>query len=118
VADELLAARREKLERLRDDGIDPFPHAFPGVEAIAGVRAAHEDLDPGEETHAAHRVAGRLAARRGQGGMAFLDLVDRTGRLQLQARADVLGEEALAPRRALPARRGLHAPGQVAAPAA
>jgi len=36
---------------------------------------------------------GRLAARRGQGKMAFLDLVDRSGRIQLQARADVLGPE-------------------------
>ena len=41
------------------------------------------------------RVAGRLAARRGQGKMAFLDLVDRTGRIQLQARADVIGQESL-----------------------
>ncbi|MDP9400021.1 MAG: lysine--tRNA ligase [Actinomycetota bacterium] len=94
MADELLAARREKLERLRAEGVDPFPHAFGGVEPIAAVRAAHEGLAPGEETQARHRVAGRLAARRGQGGMAFLDLVDRTGRLQVQARADVLGEEA------------------------
>jgi lysyl-tRNA synthetase class 2 len=39
------------------------------------------------------RVAGRLAARRGQGKMAFLDLVDRSGRLQLQSRLDVLGDE-------------------------
>jgi lysyl-tRNA synthetase class 2 len=38
-------------------------------------------------------VAGRLAARRGQGKMAFLDLVDRSGQIQLQARADVLGPE-------------------------
>jgi lysyl-tRNA synthetase class 2 len=43
----------------------------------------------------AHRVAGRLAARRGQGRMAFLDLVDRSGQIQLQARADVLGPEAM-----------------------
>ncbi len=41
-----------------------------------------------------HRVAGRLAARRGQGKMAFLDLVDRSGRVQLQARVDELGREA------------------------
>jgi lysyl-tRNA synthetase, class II len=94
VADELLAARREKLERLRADGIDPFPPSFPGVEPVAGVHAAHEGLEPGAETESRHRVAGRLAARRGQGKMAFLDLVDRTGRLQLQARADVLGPEA------------------------
>src|SRR6202035_5682499 len=41
------------------------------------------------------RVAGRLAARRGQGKMAFLDLVDRSGRIQLQARVDELGPEAM-----------------------
>src|SRR3954470_14839920 len=93
MADDLLAQRRAKLDRLRSDGIDPFPHAFAGVEAIADVRAAHEGLEAGAETEATHRVAGRLAARRGQGKMAFLDVVDRSGRLQLQARVDVLGEE-------------------------
>lgn len=91
--DELLAQRREKLDRLRSDGIDPFPHAFPGVEAITSVRAAHEGLADGEETDVTHRVAGRIAARRGQGKMAFIDLVDRSGRIQLQARLDVLGAE-------------------------
>jgi lysyl-tRNA synthetase class 2 len=94
MADELLAARRAKLDRLRADGIDPFPHEFAGVEPVADVLAAHADLADGEETDARHRVAGRLAARRGQGKMAFLDLVDRSGRLQLQARVDVLGEAA------------------------
>ncbi|HEV2774391.1 MAG TPA: lysine--tRNA ligase [Solirubrobacteraceae bacterium] len=94
MADELLAVRRAKLERLRADGIDPFPHEFPGVQPTAQVLAAHADLADGEETESSHRVAGRLAARRGQGKMAFLDLVDRSGRLQLQARADVLGPEA------------------------
>jgi lysyl-tRNA synthetase class 2 len=93
MADELLAVRRAKLDRLRADGIDPFPHEFPGVEPVAGVLAAHADLLDGEETDVTHRVAGRLAARRGQGKMAFLDLVDRSGRLQLQARQDVLGDE-------------------------
>ena len=43
---ELLAARRAKLERLRADGVDPFPHAFPGVVPIADVHAAHADLEP------------------------------------------------------------------------
>jgi lysyl-tRNA synthetase, class II len=90
---ELLAARRAKLERLRADGVDPFPHAFPGVVATARVAEEHADLPDGEETEDRYRVAGRLAARRGQGKMAFLDLVDRSGRLQLQARLDVLGEE-------------------------
>jgi lysyl-tRNA synthetase class 2 len=92
---ELLAVRRRKLEALREEGIEPFPHAFPGVQPIAGVKAPHEELPAGEETEDRVRVAGRLAARRGQGKAAFLDLVDRTGRLQLHARVDVLGEEAL-----------------------
>ena len=90
---DLLAARRAKLERLRGEGVDPFPHAFEGVVPIAGVRAAHEGLAAGEETESSYRVAGRLAARRGQGKMAFLDLVDRSGRIQLQSRADVLGDD-------------------------
>jgi lysyl-tRNA synthetase, class II len=91
----LLAARRDKLRSLRSAGVEPFPHEFDGVEPIAAVRAAHAGLEPGEETEVSHRVAGRLSARRGQGRMAFLDLVDRSGRIQLQARADVLGDEAM-----------------------
>jgi lysyl-tRNA synthetase class 2 len=92
---DLLATRRAKLDALRADGIDPFPHEYPGVVAVATIHAAHADLPDGEDTDATYRVAGRLAARRGQGKMAFLDLVDRTGRLQLQAKLDVLGEEAM-----------------------
>ena len=94
-ADELLAVRRRKLEALREAGIDPFPHAYPGVTPIAEAKAPHEGLEPGAETDQRVRVAGRLHARRGQGKAAFLDLDDRTGRIQLHARADVLGKEAL-----------------------
>ena len=90
---ELLLARRRKLEALRGEGVEPFPHQFDGVEAIAAVREQHASLEGGQETEVTHRVAGRLAARRGQGKMAFLDLVDRSGRIQLQARVDVLGPE-------------------------
>ena len=93
---DVFAARRQKLAALRAAGVDPFPHAYPGVESIAAVRAAHETLETGEETDVAHRVAGRLAARRGQGKMAFLDLVDRSGRIQLQARVDELGSGGMA----------------------
>src|SRR5436853_260437 len=57
------------------------------------VGSAHADVEPGTDTDQRYRIAGRLAARRGQGKMAFLDLVDRSGRLQLQARVDELGEE-------------------------
>src|SRR5438128_1990254 len=86
--------RRAKLARLRADGVDPYPHSFPGVQPIAEVHGAHDDLEAGAETDARYRVAGRLAARRGHGKAAFLDLVDRSGRIQLHAREDVIGAEA------------------------
>jgi lysyl-tRNA synthetase class 2 len=94
-AGELLAARRRKLEALREDGVEPFPHVFADVRPIADAKAPYEELPSGEETEDRVRIAGRLAARRGQGKAAFLDLVDRSGRMQLHARVDVLGEAEL-----------------------
>jgi lysyl-tRNA synthetase, class II len=91
---ELIAERRAKAARLKQADVEAFPYTYPGVEPIAEVLAAHEQLEAGEETEQKHRVAGRLAARRGSGGAAFLDLIDRSGKIQLHARRDVLGEEA------------------------
>ena len=91
---QLLAERRAQLARLRESGVEPFPHAFEGRTDIAVVRAAHEGLAAGEETDDRYRVAGRVAARRGHGKAAFFDLVDGSGRVQLHAREDVLGAEA------------------------
>jgi lysyl-tRNA synthetase class 2 len=90
---QLLAERREKLGRLRDAGVDPFPHSFADRTEIRELRAAHEGLDAGAETDDRYRVAGRIAARRGHGKAAFIDLVDGSGRIQLHARADLLGDE-------------------------
>jgi lysyl-tRNA synthetase, class II len=92
---DVLVDRRRKLESLRAAGVEPFPHEFDGVEPIAVVRAAHQGLEAGAETEESHRIAGRLAARRGQGKMAWLDLEDRSGRIQLQARVDELGPEGM-----------------------
>jgi lysyl-tRNA synthetase, class II len=90
---DVLRDRREKLERLREAGIDPFPPEFGEREDIAEVRAAHEGLAPGIETESRHRVAGRLVGRRGHGKACFLDLRDGSGQIQLHAREDLLGEE-------------------------
>ncbi len=91
-----IAERRAKAERLRAAGIEPFPHSYPGRTEIGAVRAAHEGLATGEEAQARYRVAGRIMARRGHGGAAFLDLADGSGAIQVHARADVLGEAAFA----------------------
>jgi lysyl-tRNA synthetase class 2 len=92
---ELIAERRSKAERLRAQSRDEdFPYRYPDVEPAREILDAYAHLEPGEETDDVHRVAGRIAARRGAGGAAFLDLVDRTGKIQLHARLDVLGPDA------------------------
>jgi lysyl-tRNA synthetase class 2 len=91
---DVLRDRRQKLERIRDAGIDPFPHGFGEREDIAEVRAAHEGLGAGIETESRHRVAGRIVGRRGHGKAAFLDLRDGSGQIQLHAREDQLGTQA------------------------
>jgi lysyl-tRNA synthetase class 2 len=85
--------RRAKLERLRGQGIDPFPHEFQGVTPIAEIHSAHDALEAGAETDSTYRIGGRMTGRRGHGGAAFIDVVDRSGKLQVHAQRDVLGEE-------------------------
>jgi lysyl-tRNA synthetase class 2 len=92
-AGDLLAERRRKLESLRAAGIDPFPESFHDHTPVELILDRHGQLEEGEEASETYRVAGRLSARRGHGKAAFLDLEDRTGKLQLHARHDVLGEE-------------------------
>jgi lysyl-tRNA synthetase class 2 len=90
---ELMAERRAKAERLKETDPGAFPYAFAGAEPIEEILDAYTQLADGEETEDEHRVAGRLTARRGAGKAAFLDLVDRSGKIQLHARLDVLGRE-------------------------
>jgi len=59
------------------------PKRFPDTVAIAGVREAAERIDPGAEADDVVRVAGRVLARREMGKLVFLDLVDRSARIQL-----------------------------------
>jgi len=56
---------------------------FPDRGSIADVRAATDAIDPGGELDETRRVAGRVMARREMGKLVFLDLVDRSGRIQL-----------------------------------
>jgi lysyl-tRNA synthetase class 2 len=89
----LLEERRAKLDELRAAGIDPFPHEFRDRMPVSTVLERHAGLKDGEETDETVRLAGRLTARRGHGKAAFLDLTDRSGRIQLHARKDVLGDD-------------------------
>lgn len=92
-AKDLLAERREKLDRLRESGTDPFPHDFPDREEIGTVIEAHGGLAAGEETDQVHTVAGRVVGKRGHGKVVFLDLRDQTGTIQVLAGSDRLPGE-------------------------
>ena len=96
------------LERYRARGLDPFPSpSFRGRRTAAQVHAAAAPLQPGGVlTGPCLRAAGRVAAARRHGRLAFLDLEDRTGVLQLLLDERVLGADAFA--LALEHQRGDH----------
>jgi lysyl-tRNA synthetase, class II len=68
-----------------------LPKRFPDRVEIASVRAEAEPLEAGQESEEARRIAGRVMARRDMGKLAFLDLVDRSGRIQLLVQPDRTG---------------------------
>jgi lysyl-tRNA synthetase class 2 len=88
--------RRAKMERLRAEGIDPYPPvSMPDRTLIAAVTAAHDPaaLEQGKHPELRYHVAGRLISRRGHGKTSFLDLRDLSGQVQIVVRFDELGEE-------------------------
>ncbi len=89
--------RLAKAERLRKQGIEPFPHIPRSKRTpIAELCAAHDpaELAPGEHPDHSYRIAGRVVSRRGHGKTTFIDLRDYTGEIQLAVRHDTLGQDA------------------------
>ncbi len=86
---DLRAHRLQKLQALRDAGVDPFGGRVDGLVSTAQARAAYAP-PPAPEVHAA--LAGRITARRLMGKSMFLDLTDAEGRLQLYVQRDAVGE--------------------------
>ena len=81
---ELLAAsRRDKLQRLLAMGIDPWGGRFDHTQPIDSIRARGDSLEKTDDQGPTVRVAGRIMLLRSGGSLVFLDLVDRTGRIQV-----------------------------------
>jgi lysyl-tRNA synthetase class 2 len=70
----------------------PLPKRFPDRSPVEAARAAADPLEPGAEGEAKLRLAGRVLARRDMGKLVFLDLVDRSGRIQLLCPVERTGE--------------------------
>ncbi len=90
--------RRAKMERLRGEGVEPYPHISTRVPRtwVADIQAAHDPatLDVGAHEGLAYRIAGRLIARRGHAKYTFFDVRDQSGSMQVVARREEMGEEA------------------------
>jgi lysyl-tRNA synthetase, class II len=69
-----------------------LPKRFPDRDSTAGIRAEAEVLEPGHESPEKRRIAGRVMARRDMGKLVFLDLVDRSGRIQLYCPRERVGD--------------------------
>jgi len=79
------------MNRRLDSLAMALPKRFSDREVIASVRVDADQVDAGEEAGEPRRVAGRVMARRDMGKLVFLDLVDRSGKLQLLVSEDRAG---------------------------
>ena len=68
-----------------------LPKRYPNRDEISAVRVEAERVEPGDEAGEPRRIAGRVMARRDMGKLVFLDLVDRSGKIQLLVAEDRAG---------------------------
>ena len=92
---EQMRVRREKADRLRARGEQPYPLGFPRTTSVAEIRAAHADLGPDQGSGVTVGIAGRVMLNRIGGKLCFATLRDGSGEIQLMLSLDRLGEEAL-----------------------
>lgn len=93
-SNDVIRQREQKLDALRGRGVDPFGGRYPVTHWASELterldRAADAEL----QAYGPVSLAGRIVAMRDHGKTAFAHLMDRTGRIQLYARADQLGDE-------------------------
>ena len=85
----LIEQRKAKLAALRAKGIDPFKNKFTPAESCAEARKNYAE---GREV----ALAGRITAHRDMGKSMFMDIRDQSGRIQIYAQKNVLGDEQFA----------------------
>src|SRR6266567_1071676 len=90
---EAIAARRDKLQRLRARGIEPYALGFDVSTSLANVREDEDfrSLPPGASTGRRVSVAGRIVLLRRHGKLTFLTIRDATGDLQLLCSEEAMG---------------------------
>jgi lysyl-tRNA synthetase class 2 len=85
-----IRSRLDKRRKLEEAGVAVYPSSYPVTHTAAGAIGAFEEESEGVEV----ALAGRIVAKRKMGRATFLHIQDRTGRVQLYCKKDVVGEEA------------------------
>ncbi|OJG69372.1 lysyl-tRNA synthetase [Enterococcus phoeniculicola] len=91
-----MLVRRQKMEQLREEGIDPFGQRFDRTHNSVELHEAFDAMTKEEvaEQAVTASVAGRIMTKRGKGKAGFAHLQDREGQIQIYVRKDEVGEEA------------------------
>jgi len=92
---EQVRIRREKVERLRDQGVDPYPVGFERTHTLAQIRGQHADLSADERSGVQVAVVGRVVLRRDGGKLCFATIRDGTDDLQVMLPVSAVGEDRL-----------------------
>ncbi|MBC6458841.1 bifunctional lysylphosphatidylglycerol synthetase/lysine--tRNA ligase LysX [Actinomadura sp. HBU206391] len=90
-----MRVRRDKLARLRERGVDPYPVGFPRTTTIAEVRDKHAGLEPDVATGEKVGVAGRVILARNTGKLCFATIRDGSGDIQIMLSLASVGTEVL-----------------------
>ena len=87
--------RRNKMEVLKEKGLDPFGQKFERTENSQTIKEKYLQYSKEElhEMNITAKVAGRIMTKRCKGKVGFMHIQDRYGQLQVYLRFDVLGEE-------------------------
>jgi lysyl-tRNA synthetase class 2 len=93
---EQMRVRREKLDRMRAEGVEPYPVGFPRTTTIARVRDRFTDLPADTFTGERVGVVGRVVLYRAGGKLCFATIRDGSGEIQVMLSLDKVGAEALA----------------------
>lgn len=90
-----MLVRREKMEKLREEGIDPFGKRFERTHNSAELHELFDQRTKEEltEMNLSASVAGRMVTKRGKGKAGFAHLQDRDGQIQIYVRKDQVGDE-------------------------
>ncbi len=92
----LAAIRKERLakaNRMRQDGINPYPHYFERTTTNRKILDSYQGLKPGEKTSDKVSVAGRIMTMRVMGKAAFADLLDASGKIQIYIRKEEISDK-------------------------